>query len=234
MLKRRPRRLFRGLRVAGLLLLLGLGSLVLGVAVPRGDAPASGGTTTAEPRRILLLAGPIHSDIALPADTQTRRDFAFLAKAGLPVDRPDVRWIIVGWGGRSFYTETPTWADLKPMPLLRTLTGDAAALHVGLAGSIDATSPDVEALELTQRGYADLRSSVMASFSRGADGRPVEIAGTAYGAFDRFYEADGRFHIIGNCNGWAAAMLRRAGITTGWWTPLPQLLFLSLDLHHGS
>ena len=228
----RGRRLLgHGLRFAGLLLLVGLASLVFGVAVPRGGASVSGGSDAGKSRRILLLAGPIHSDIALPADAQTRRDFAFLATAGLPIDRPDVRWIIVGWGGRSFYTQTPTWADLKPMPLFRTLTGDASTLHVSLAGSIDPTSPDVKALDLTQDAYDDLQSAVTASFSRGADDVPVEIAGTAYGAFDRFYEAQGSFHILGNCNGWAAAMLRRAGVTTGWWTPLPQLLFLSLDLH---
>ncbi|MGG2475846.1 DUF2459 domain-containing protein, partial [Rhizobium sp. BR5] len=39
-----------------------------------------------------------------------------------------------------------------------------------------------------------------------------------------FFEANGWFNAVAGCNTWSAAMLREAGIRTGWWTPLPPLL----------
>jgi uncharacterized protein (TIGR02117 family) len=66
------------------------------------------------------------------------------------------------------------------------------------------------------------------------DGVPVAIQGAAYGADDAFYEAKGAFNAFIGCNTWTAAVLRAGGVRTGWWTPLPQLLDLSIDLHHGA
>lgn len=231
MLRGCQRRLGWIVRAAGLLGAIALVCLVLGTAIPRGDAQNADRPSALNDRRILLLAGPIHSDIAFPADAEMRGELDFLASAGLPLDRPDVGWILIGWGGRSFYTETPTWGDLRPLPVIRTLVGDESTLHVSLAGDIDSSHPDVKSLDLTQDAYEDLQAAVMGSFLRGADGVPIEIPGAGYGPFDRFYEANGSFHILNNCNGWTASMLRQAGVTTGFWTPLPQLLFLSLDLH---
>ena len=207
--------------------------LVLGVVIPRSGAGSEAGELHAGEgsHRVLVLKGPIHSDIALPADPQIRQRFGFLADAGLPIDRPDAQWIIVGWGGRSFYTQTPTWADLKPMPVVKTIIGDASVLHVALAGPIDAADPGVYAIDLSDAAYNRLLGAVMASFDTDRDGRPAVLAGAGYGPYDRFFEARGTFHLFDNCNSWTAATLRRAGITTGLWTPLPQLLFLALDLH---
>ena len=40
------------------------------------------------------------------------------------------------------------------------------------------------------------------------------------------------FNALAGCNVWTAASLRQAGLKTGWWTPLPGLLGLSLKLHN--
>lgn len=58
------------------------------------------------------------------------------------------------------------------------------------------------------------------------------IAGVRYGPNDLFYEANGWFNALAGCNVWTGRMLREAGITTGWWTPLPGLLTASLALHN--
>ena len=243
--RRRARRWSIFLRSLAPALLRLIASLALGTILERpgperpGLAAADGVAASdpaapGKPHRILVLKGPIHSDIALPADPQTRQSLAFLADAGLPVARPDVAWIIVGWGGRSFYTETPTWADLKPMPLLKTVTGDASAMHVALAGPIDANHPDVREIELSDAAYRRMVAAMLAGFAPGADTATIEIRGKNYGPYDRFFEAKGTFHLLANCNAWTAAMLREGGIATGLWTPLPSLLFLSLDLHGGN
>lgn len=205
---------------------------VSGTVVPRpltSPAEASVGGES----QILLLANPIHTDIALPVDDEVRAAFADLVPSGLPVDMPGVEYLIIGWGGRSFYIETPTWGDIRPLPVLKALTIDRSVLHVSVAGPIDPAHPTVRPLVVTQEGRKRMIAAIRDSFIRDG-GLPVAIAGAAYGADDVFFEAAGAFNAFVGCNTWTAAVLRAGGVRTGWWTPLPQLLDLSIDLHHGA
>lgn len=205
---------------------------VSGTVVPRpltSPAEASVGGES----QILLLANPIHTDIALPVDDEVRAAFADLVPSGLPVDMPGVEYLIIGWGGRSFYIETPTWGDIRPLPVLKALTIDRSVLHVSVAGPIDTGHPTVRPLVVTQEGRKRMIAAIRDSFIRDG-GLPVAIPGAAYGFDDAFFEAKGAFNAFLGCNTWTAAVLRAGGVRTGWWTPLPQLLDLSIDLHHGA
>ncbi|MBA4798463.1 MAG: TIGR02117 family protein [Rhizobiales bacterium] len=216
--------------LGGLLAAL-LVSLSLGTFVPRplkSPAEASAGLGS----QILLLANPIHTDIALPVDDEVRAAFADLVPGGLPLDMPGVEYLIIGWGGRSFYIETLTWSDIRPLPVFRALTVDRSVLHASVAGPIDLGHPSVRKLAITEEGRRLMITEIRGSFVR-EDGRPVPVPGAAYGLDDAFFEARGAFNALVGCNTWTAAILRSAGIRTGWWTPMPQLLDLSLDLHHG-
>lgn len=205
--------------------------LLLGTIVPRPlTAPA--GAAVQREIQILLLANPIHTDIALPVDDEVRVAFADLIPAGLPVDMPGVEYLIIGWGGRSFYIETPTWGDIRPLPVLKALTVDRSVMHVSVAGQIDRNHPSVRVLIISDDGRSRMIEAMRASFVRDT-GVPVPIPGAAYGLDDAFFEAHGAFNAFVGCNTWTAGMLRVAGLRTGWWTPLPQLLDLSIDLHNG-
>ena len=223
------KKLFRRLAfsLSLLVILLALGTLVPRPLNPRAEA--SRGGETAE---ILLLANPIHTDIALPVDDEVRAAFADLVPGGLPLDMPGVEYLIIGWGGRSFYIETPTWGDIRPLPVFRALTVDRSVLHAAVAGPIDVGHPSVRKLAITEEGRRRMITEIRGSFVR-EDGMPVAVPGAAYGLDDAFFEARGAFNALVGCNTWTAAMLRSAGIRTGWWTPTPQLLDFSLDLHHG-
>lgn len=204
--------------------------LLLGTVVPRpffaGDV--SGGVAG---REILLLSNPIHTDIAVPVDDDLRRAFAELQEDGIAVNHPAAAYLVFGWGGRSFYTETPTWADLKPMPVLRSFTLDQSVMHVDVTGDFPADLAGVKRLRISEAGYQRLLAGIGASFVR-KDGKVQLIPGVAYGLNDAFFEANGWFNAFAGCNTWSAAMLRQAGIRTGWWTPLPPLLRWSVDLHN--
>lgn len=209
--------------------LLGLASLavtlilaiVLGTIVPLSpEHPADGGP---KHHRILIVASAIHTDIALPVDSGLVERFGFLRNAGLPVERAN--WLLIGRGGRSFYLETPNWSDLKAGPLLRALTLDTAVMHVGLAGPFEPDSATREFV-LNDTDYEALLASIEKDFASRAP-----IPGAGYGAYDRFFEATGSFNALVGCNVWTSATLRQAGITTGFWTPLPLTLRWSLDLH---
>lgn len=216
------------LRTLLLLVLL----LVAGAVIPRPLlAPVEASAGSDEPRRILVLSGPIHTDIAIPLDETTRAAFPFLDAAGVPVGHPSARWLIVGWGGRAFYLETPTWADLKPLPVLRALTIDRSVLHVDVATDALASQPGVAAFDVNQESLAKLIAFVASSFAA-ETGAVAAILGAGYGQYDRFFEAKGLFNILIGCNTWTAAALREAGLRSGFWTPLPQSLRLSLKLYN--
>ncbi|WP_422370197.1 TIGR02117 family protein [Hoeflea sp.] len=209
----------------------------LGVLIPRPLFSASatdGGPAPADPgvRTVLVLSSQIHTDIAFPADPDVIERFGFMADDRLDPAWPGVGHVIAGWGGRSFYIETPTWADLRPGPLFSALTVDGSVMHISLSGSIDMSHPQVFAIALDPSAFDRLLDAVLGSFALDADGAPSVIPGAQYGPNDLFYEANGWFNALAGCNVWTGRMLREAGLTTGWWTPLPGLLTASLALHN--
>jgi len=213
------------------LLLVGVPTLavLLGTAIPH-PAVFEQPDGTPLTRRILVVSNPIHTDIAIPLDAQSRAALPFLAETGLPVDLPDARWLLIGWGGRAFYLETPSFADMKAGPTFKALTLDRSVMHIDVLGEVDQTNPIVTSVDLSEAGYARILSEIAGSFSR-AGGKVVPIEGYALTGSDRFYEAEGSFNaIFVGCNAWTARMLRSAGVRTGLWVPLPATLAGSLQL----
>lgn len=206
-------------------LLAVLGTLVPHPFVRHDDAPFD--------RRILVVSNTIHTDIAVPADAETLAALAFLADTGPPIDHPDARWLLIGWGGRSFYLETPTLADIKPGPAFRALTIDSSVMHVDVFSHIDTTHPDVTEIAVSEAAYANLLAQIADTFVL-TDGRVEPIADFAFGTNDKFYEAKGMFNVLLGCNLWTSRMLRSAGITSGLWNPLPSSLTTSLRLFNGT
>jgi len=214
---------------------MGLGTLVpRPFSVSRADTGAdTGAPPPAEGhRRILVLSNPIHTDIALPADPDVLKAFSFVADNGLELDYPGVFWVVFGWGGRSFYVETPTWADLKPGPVINALTWDESVMHVRRAGDIPLGLENVRAIGLPAADFDKLMRGIRDSFQSGADGVPRALEGAAYDPHDIFFPAIGGFNALSGCNTWTARLLREAGVRTGVWTPLPMTLSWSLDLHN--
>ena len=174
-----------------------------------------------------MIANTIHTDIAIPVDPRSLATFAELAGTDLPIHHPDAQWLLFGWGGRSFYLETPTLADIRPGPLFRALTLDSSVMHVDVFGALDPTYPGVTTLALTDDAYAALLSAISQSFLRRNDAI-LPIDGYAFSAVDRFYEANGLFNAFAGCNTWTARMLRSGGIATGLWNAVPSSLETSL------
>jgi uncharacterized protein (TIGR02117 family) len=218
------RRFLKGL---GLAIGAGLFFLIAGTLVPRPLFSQSDGEENSV--EILVITNPIHTDIAIPATKETLQAFAFLQESGLPMDAPGLRWLVFGWGGRAFYLETPTWADLKLVPALKALTIDRSVLHAELAGEIERGLPNVKSVRVSTDEFSRLLQSILDSFDPQA---PEAIKGAGYGTNDRFFEANGYFNVLFSCNTWAAKVLRAAGLQTGWWNPLPQSLGLSLATHN--
>ncbi|UGX87774.1 TIGR02117 family protein [Phyllobacterium meliloti] len=199
---------------------------VAGALIPRPFFQT--GQTSQIPRTVLLLSNPIHTDIAFPADPDVLARLSFLRNENFQLTDPRIAWIVVGWGGRSFYLETPTWAELKFMPLMRGLTYDASAMHVEPIGTIDTNQPAIQRLLVSPEAFDAMLANMLASFQRDAEGKAVMIDGAGYGPNDRFFEAKGTFTALLGCNTWTGAILRAGGLRTGVWNPLPQSLVWSL------
>ena len=213
----------------GTVLGLALIAVAAGMLIPRplfeSDRP------DARTVRILVLSNPIHTDIAIPLDGKVAARFAFLRDAGVPIDSPDAKWLIIGWGGRAFYIATPTWADLQLVPLVKGLTVDASVLHVEAYGDIRIPQPQIAPFDISDVAFDRMLDVIDQTFARDA-GNVQPIADSAYGTADAFFEANGLFSAIVGCNTWTAYALRSAGVRTGWWNPFPQSLGVSLDLYN--
>ena len=217
-------------RILGLFIVVAALAVALGTLVPR-PLWRTVNASTAATRHLLMLKNPIHTDIAIPVDDRVRQRFHFLVDAAIPADSPEVRYIVFGWGGRAFYLETPTWSELKAVPVLKALTLDASVMHVDVAGDISEPRPDVTGFDIGEERFAALLDFTEASFQQGPNG-PILVPDAAYSRYDGFYEANGDFNALVGCNTWTAAALRTAGLRTGWWNPLPVSLSLSMRLYN--
>jgi uncharacterized protein (TIGR02117 family) len=217
-------------RILALLVVAVALAATLGTFVPR-PLWRSADISPVATRHILVLKNPIHTDIAIPIDDALRQRFHFLADAGIPADNPGARYIVFGWGGRAFYIETPTWSQLKAVPVMKALTLDVSVMHVEITGAISDALPQVAAFDIGETQFAVLLDFIEASFQKGPEG-PIQVPGAAYNDNDGFYEATGHFNALAGCNTWTAAALRAAGLRTGWWNPLPVSLGLSMRLYN--
>lgn len=204
-------------------------ALVAGTLVPRplfGVAESGEGAA----HRILVFSSHIHTDIAVPVEA-LGPEFEFLRKAGLPLDNPNARWVLFGWGGKSFYVATPDLTDIQLGPVLKSFGLDDSAMHVEVIAAVEEPQPYLQAFTISENGLVRLLAFTRASFA-GNDGAPIRIEGAGYGPSDAFYEGAGTFNAFLGCNTWTAAALREAGLRSGWWNPLPVTLGWSLALYN--
>ena len=193
--------------------LYGLAALVLGL-VPVNP----GFRQSAQGIDIYLHANAVHTDLIVPMHTDTSDWRGKLPNLG------NAEYLAIGWGDRAFYLETKQWSDLKAGNALRALTGqDGTLLHVELMGQ-PPESAEVVKLRISAVQYAKLADAIDAAFAKGADGKPIVIAGAHYDERDAFYEAVGRYSLFATCNEWARAALAQACIRTAAWAPFSQAL----------
>ncbi|MGR3507743.1 MAG: TIGR02117 family protein [Sulfitobacter sp.] len=223
------KKLSRWLGLLAILPALYLMAAIYGAMIARSAEPGVDGHELT--RDVLLLRGPIHYDILLPIDDLSRARFAGLAQAGIPLTAPQARWLVIGWGARRFYTETPTYSDLSLGNVWRGIIGDDSVLRVDVAGELYKDLP-IRHLRLAETEYRALLDGIWESFALTPEGLPDRIDVKGYTSSDVFLAARGRFNILRTCNVWIGEQLRAAGVRFGIWTPLPLSVSLSFDLYH--
>lgn len=165
---------------------------------------------------IWVLHRGVHVDFALPLRNEIHdwtSDISFSHFDELP---SDPSYVIVGWGDRGFYLETPQWSDLRVSTALRALSYTGrTAVHVGLM-PLPATNEHQRRIVLRPEQYRDLVAYVRGSFARDEEGRVQPIPGVHY-HMDAFYEGVGAYGLFHTCNTWVNEGLRRIGVRTALW-----------------
>ncbi|MEO0635930.1 MAG: TIGR02117 family protein [Pseudomonadota bacterium] len=216
----------------GFLLLAAL-ALAVGTFVPRGPEPArqsriDGLVIPGEgPASIRVVTGVIHTDIAVPIERVPVEWLDRFAADGLPVDHPQARWFLFGWGSRAIYPTSPQFSDMTIGALFRAFTYDQTSMRVAVLGPVE-WGEGTRGFSVPQSRLWQLLGAIDDGFEGGIQ---MALAQPGYGPDDRFYDGTGWFNALVGCNTWAAETLRQGGITTGLWNPLPQTLLISLDVH---
>ena len=176
--------------------------------------------------RIYLVTTTLHADIALPFDEDLLTKFPHLANAGLPLDHPNLRYLLFGWGSKAFYTTAGSYSDITAAAAFKAITGDDAVLRVSASGPLQGRD-DVLPLTVSEGQLQTIKSSMSASFEN-PQSAASHLKEASIGPNDAFFKAIGHFNILNPCNQWVNRVLRQAGVALGAWTPTTHSLRLSL------
>jgi uncharacterized protein (TIGR02117 family) len=212
---------FRSVALSALMTLVLLISGYAAAGMVGGAIPSNLAWT--EPKdgvRIYVESNGVHTGLIVPV-VAAGVDWRDLVR---PEDLADPRYaglshLSFGWGERTFYLETQTWADLKTRTVLAAAIGSTRTLvHVDHLPE-PRPADDTRAITLRPEEYRRLAAFIRASFRIEHGRRPAHLPG--YSANDSFYEARGRYNAIDTCNAWTGDALRHAGVRIGAWTPFP-------------
>lgn len=204
--------------VAGLIASYALAALVLGLMpVNRSFVEPADGV------EIFVFTNGVHAGLALPLSSP-EVDLAGLFPPP-PGNEGREIFVMIGWGDRRVYTETPTWADVSlPSVVLALLGSNDTVVHVEHIAR-PRGSADFVAVRLGAEGYRRLVAHMRASLRGNGAGRPVFLPGVNHGRRDAFYLGTGRYTAIYTCNEWVRAGLAAAGVRTAVWAPLDWAIF---------
>lgn len=123
---------------------------------------------------------------------------------------PDARYLEVGWGDADYYQA----ADPGVGTLLKAgLWPTSSVLHVAAftrAPTAVFARRTVIRIPVSDAGLEALLAFIQQEHARRADGTLVPLGPGLYST-SRFYKATTRYHVLNNCNTWAARALRTAG-----------------------
>ena len=175
-----------------------------GEAITIGELPQEGEVP------IYVRSNGVHTELILPSESLEMNWKEFIATEDFG-DSIVSDFIVMGWGDKGFYMNTPKWSDLTAKTALSALLiPTSTAMHVTYRG-IPEEGNDCIKLTITRSQYHDICSYVKESF-RTEKNRADLIPGKGYGISDNFYEANSSYHLFRTCNTWTSNALHEAGI----------------------
>lgn len=205
-----------------LLVLVAIPLLYFFALVILGLIPANWGWREADRGvTIFVNTNGVHTGIGIPLvnDIMDWRSYVPAEHLRVPARG---NYIIVGYGHRDFYLNTPSWAELSLTTAFNAATGLGRTLiHVDHVQD-PRESSEQKAITLTPDEYRRLVDYIRPRFQLDAQRRTIPVPGRGYYTNDAFYEANGGYSFIMTCNEWTGRALRAAGVRMGLWTPVEQ------------
>jgi uncharacterized protein (TIGR02117 family) len=195
---------------------------ILGAIPVHADyRPADSGVT------IAVASNGVHTDFYLPARHPVK-DWTSFAPLESPAAAP-APYVLIGWGDRGFFLDTPTWDDLSATTALAAVFWPTpAVMHVYHRFWLPLEGEACARLQLREAEYRALVAYIEAGFARDEGGAPILIAGRNYTPSDVFYEGTGSYHLLHTCNNWASGALAAAGVRQPLWSPFDGAIFAQL------
>jgi uncharacterized protein (TIGR02117 family) len=168
---------------------------------------------------VYLHDNGIHLSIIVPRKQHLNDLETIFPTTHLPGDHGPATYLMFGWGDRDFYLNTPTWGDLRPAHAINAFVGSGQSLlHVDHLGELPKGAIKIT---VEHEAYQTILSEIVLTMKANAsEPTPVPIKG--YGSDDVFYPARGHsYSALYTCNNWVGGILAKAGIKSGYWTPLP-------------
>lgn len=196
--------------------------LYFAVALLLGLIPANRGWREAERGvTIFVNTNGVHTGIGMPLHNALMDWRPYVPAEHLRVPARG-NYIIVGYGHRDFYLNTPSWAELSLSTAFNASLGlGPTLLHVDHVQDPQEGS-EQRAITLSPDEYRRLVAYIRPRFELDAAGRTRPVLGRGYATNDMFYEAHGGYSAILTCNEWTGRALRAAGVRMGLWTPVEQ------------
>ncbi|MEL6967805.1 MAG: TIGR02117 family protein [Pseudomonadota bacterium] len=191
-----------------------------------GESVAIEQTSDAPKRQVFMITSLLHVDIALPFDQAMKERLSFLRGTSVPVDHPNMRYVVIGWGSRAFYTTAGTYWDIRPAAVAKAVMGDTAVLRFVGTGPIS-KQDGIVPMNISEAQLEALIVKIEQTF-RLQNASPRHLAEESIGPNDAFFEAKGTFNIFNPCNQWLGTALRQSGLKLGFWTPTTSSLMASL------
>jgi len=197
----------RFLEVFFAFLFLYLTIAIYGAVIPVGNLDKKGDIT------IYVQTNGVHTDVCLPVITAQMNWLEFIPCEDFPEDA-SFEYIVVGWGDKGFFLDTPTWAELKVSTALNAaFLPSPTAMHVGYIAEPKEDDEHIR-VQISKNDYARMVRYVKNSF-RLKNGHVDLIAQGGYTKYDKFYEAKHSYHMFRTCNIWTNEALKSAHIKTG-------------------
>ncbi|WP_108866653.1 TIGR02117 family protein [Aquimarina aquimarini] len=164
-----------------------------------------------KPHPIYLSSNGVHLDIIIQKDdliSAVLKDQIYTSKA---------QYFSFGWGDKSFYVETPNWADLTITNGFKALFLESPTLlHVTRYSSIQ---NDWIELKVDKKQLKKINEYIYKTFQLDSDQKKVLLPGLGYYINDDFYEAKGSYSCFKTCNSWVNSGLKKSNIKACLWTP---------------
>ncbi|HZU51391.1 MAG TPA: DUF2459 domain-containing protein, partial [Sphingomicrobium sp.] len=132
---------------------------------------------------IYIADNGLHADLIMPIKAQGLDWSKRLREPTLVPS--DEAWVAFGSGERQVYLDTPSWWDLRPRTIARSLVGGERLIHVERVANPYYAA---RAIRLRPEEYRRLWAAIASDFALDAAGHPERINHRGYSSDDAFYE----------------------------------------------